>query len=614
MTGGLLSGGATPSVLALTAEGGGTHIVDQLIVLLAVFLIAAAVGTLVAKVGKFPYTVALLLAGLGMSAVLSVYNIPIVEQLFGQVSLSHDIILYLLLPPLLFEGAATTDLERFRRNLVPILTLAVPGLVVAVLLLGVVGTRAFGFDLLIALLFASMILPTDPVSVLALFEEVGAPERLSVLVEGESLINDGVGVVVFSTLLALVTSGTDPTSLLNPAEAAGVAGEIVVVSLGGAVVGLAAGYAVYSVMVDLDEPMTEIVLTLVLAYGAFVAAEHYLGVSGVIATVVAGLFIGNQGAEYAMSPRTKVTVFNTWETFAFVVNTFIFIAIGVQTRIPSLLSNWQLILGAIVLVVLVRAVIVYPTVGLLNLRREGEIPRSYQHVMVWGALHGSIPIALVLGLPAVEQVPGSYPRGELTAMVFGVAAFSLIVQALTMENLLDRVGITTRSDAEELYELLLGRARAVDAALDAAERLERRNDIPSGVYDDFEAEYGRERDDLHEAISALMGSNPELRHEQLLMGERRVLQQEKSAVIDAIREGVVTSDVGERLLEEVDLKLESVRSGTSTVRETEEGYTEAWRQRAEEFGLDVDLDVPEADETPSAEDRDGGSGSGTGAE
>ncbi|MFC6725649.1 cation:proton antiporter, partial [Halobium palmae] len=449
-----MTGVATLPLLA--AEGGGAHIVDQLVVLLAVFVIAAAVGTLVKKVGRFPYTVALLLTGLGMSALVSVYNIPVLDQLFGQVSLTHDIILFVLLPPLLFEGAATTDLERFRRNLVPILTLAVPGLIVAVLLLGAVGTWAFGFHLIIALLFASMILPTDPVSVLALFEEVGAPERLSVLVEGESLVNDGVGVVIFSTLLALVTSGTDPSSLLNFSEAAGVVGEITFVSLGGAVVGFAAGYAIYSVMVNLDEPMTEIVLTLVLAYGSFVLAEHFLHVSGVIATVVAGLFIGNRGAEYAMSPRTKVTVFNTWETLAFIVNTFIFIAIGVRTPIPNLVSHWRLILGAIVLVVLVRAVIVYPTVGLLNLRETGEIPRPYQHVMVWGALHGSIPIALVLGLPPAEQVTGSYPRGELTAMVFGVAAFSLIVQALTMEGLLDRLGIATRSEAEELYELLLG--------------------------------------------------------------------------------------------------------------------------------------------------------------
>ncbi|SEO67419.1 sodium/proton antiporter, CPA1 family (TC 2.A.36) [Halogranum amylolyticum] len=582
------------------AAEAGTAVVDSLILLLSVFLIASAVGTFVAKVGRFPYTIALLLAGLGVSIVVAVYDVGVIEQLFArELQLSHDLILLVLLPALLFEGAATTDLERFRRNLVPILTLAVPGLLISVTLLGFVGTYAFDYTLLVSLLFASMVLPTDPVSVLALFEELGAPDRLSVLVEGESLINDGVGVVVFSTLLALLHDGASPSVLLEPGRAAEVAAELAVVSLGGLVVGLVAGYAVYSVMVNLDEQMTEIVLTIVLAYGSFVLAEHYLHVSGVIATVAAGLFIGNQGAEYAMSPRTKVSVFNTWETAAFLVNTFIFVAIGVRTPIPRLVENWQLIVAGIVLVILARAAIVYPLTALLNLRGHKTVPRSYQHVMVWGGLHASIPIALVLGLQT--EAPPGVPTAELKAMVFGVAAFSLIVQGLTMGRLLSRLGIVTRTDAEELYELLVGRARAVDAALDAADRLHASGEIPSDVLEDFEAEYGREKSDLDEAIATLLQNNPELRHEQVLMGERRVLQREKGAIMDAMRSGVVSSEIGERLIEESDLKLDRIRSGESTVHKRDEGYTESWRQRAAEFGLSTDVAV-EPDDRPGAED------------
>jgi CPA1 family monovalent cation:H+ antiporter len=558
--------------------------------LLVVFMIAAGVGVFVAKVGRFPYTIALLLAGFGISIIQALTGI----QLFD-VQLSHDLILLVLLPPLLFEGAATTDLESFRNNIVTILTLAVPGLILSVLVLGFVGRFAFGFPLLVSLLFAAMILPTDPVSVLALFDELGAPERLSTLVEGESLLNDGVGVVVFSALLVLVEearrTGTPVADLLTLQEIGSTGLDILVSSFGGMVVGLLTGYAVYRVMVNLDEHMTEIVLTLILTYGSFLLAEHYLHVSGVIATVVAGLFIGNRGVEYAMSPQTKLSIFNTLETAAFIVNTFIFVAIGATTPIRRLGEFAVPIAIAIVLVILARAIVVYPLTGIVNRFLRTDVPFNYQHVMVWGGLHGSIPIALVLGLP-----PDFEFGVQLRAMVFGVAAFSLVVQGLTMPRLLNGLGIVTRSADQQLYDLLSGRERATDAALDAADRLHSRGDIPADVYDDFTTEYEEERDDLREAISQLMRENPDLRREELLVGERRLLQREKSAIQDAIQNGVISGDIGDRLLEEVDLKLDRVDDGRSTVDEGEEAYEEFWRTQAAEFGLDIEPKSEGADD------------------
>ncbi|WP_435346578.1 cation:proton antiporter [Haloarchaeobius sp. HRN-SO-5] len=586
-------------------------ITASLIDLLAVFIVAGGVGVFVAKVGRFPYTIALLFAGFLVSIVVSLSGGEglSAQQALNDIPLSHDIILLVLLPPLLFEGAATTDLDEFRLNFPIIATLAVFGLILSILLVGVASNVLLGFPLIIGLLFATIVLPTDPVSVLALFEDIGAPERLSVLVEGESLLNDGVAVVIFVALYELVQEGANIEELLTLDGLATLIVDIAFSSIGGALVGFLAAYAVYSVMRDIDEHMTEIVLTFILAYGSFILAEHYVEqligfpFSGVIATVVAGLFIGNRGAKEAMSPQTKMSVFDTWETAAFIVNTFIFVVIGARTPLDQIVANMGLLVPAILLVLVGRAIPVYALTNALNVflpRKNVSVP--YQHVIVWGGLHASIPIALVLGIPGGDASPllqyGSVTTEQLRVVVFGIAAFSLVVQGLTMKPLIQRLGIITTSDADELYQLLTGRARAVDAALEAAEELQQQGRIPTSVYERFESEYQAEKEELGSAIGDLLEMHPEIRDRQQLVGERQVLKREQSAIKTAELDGLLSTDVAERLSREVTLKLDRVHEGQSTVTRDpdEEGYAEFWRQEAEEFGLRGSDREPEDEE------------------
>ena len=563
---------------------------QQLIDLLTVFLIAGGVGAVLAKVGRIPYTIALLIAGFGASIV----------GLEIDITLTHDIILLVVLPPLLFEGAATTDIDEFRSNFPVMLTLATVGLAASIVVVGLVATELLGYTLLIGLLFGTIVLPTDPVSVLALFKQVGAPDRLAVLVEGESLLNDGISVVIFSALLALVEAGDSAADLATIAGVGELAGGIVVSAGGGAVVGLAAGYFVYRLMANLDEHMTEIVLTVVLAYGAFLVAEHYLHVSGVIATVAAGLLIGNRGREYAMSPQTKTAVFNTWETAAYVVNTFIFLLLGVKTPIRQIIAEAELLLPAIVLVLAARAVAVYPLTEVANRLSDANVPRNYQHVLVWGGLHGSIPIALVLGLP--ESVG---PRQQLRVLVFGIAAFSLVVQGLSMKRFLRAVGVQTSGKERELYDLLLTRAKAVDEALNEAERLHAQNLIRTDVYERFKREYGREKRELEHVIRSLLEREPSLLKQELLQSERRILQAEESAITEAELSGQLSTDLAEDLIAEVREKQARLERGETTVTSDveHEGYREFWRERAAEFGLEVGEEVLDEDEVEALTDE-----------
>jgi CPA1 family monovalent cation:H+ antiporter len=354
---------------------------------------------------------------------------------------THDVILFVFLPAIVFQGAAETNYTAFRRDLPVFGTIVLVGLPIAVLLVGWLGSIVFGFPLLIALLFGAMAYPVDPVAVLSLFERAGAPERLAVLTEGESLLDDGLAIVVFGTILELVRQANPAelagTALLSIGRFRGLAVEVLVVSAGGVLVGLLNGYLVYRFQRVTDDRLTLFLLTLTGAYGSFYLGEHLLGVSGILATVTTGLLIGTHGQRHAVIDERLTFLRDVWEAIVFLLNTVLFIAIGLQVSSEQILGVGQLVLVALVLLLAVRAGVVYGLTTLLNRVIKDPISLSYQHVMVWGGMHGVIPVALALSLgPTVPF------RDQLQTMVFGVVVASMIVQGLLMPRVLRTTGVS----------------------------------------------------------------------------------------------------------------------------------------------------------------------------
>jgi CPA1 family monovalent cation:H+ antiporter len=382
---------------------------------LGLLLFVAAIAAMVTRRSGLPYTMGLVVAGVGIA--LS----PI--QLDTQ--LSKDLIFSVLLPPLVFEAALAMHWQELKADLAIVATLATVGVLLAAAVTAT-GMHYFaGWEWPAAVLFGALISATDPVSVIATFKEAGVKGRLRLLVEAESLLNDGTAAVGFAIAVTVVAGGT--------VTAAGVAQTLLLSVGGGIACGTAVGFALMFLAGRTTDHLVEITFTTLAAYGSFLLAEHF-GFSGVLASMTAGLVVGSYGSLGAISPAGREAVESFWEYIAFVANSVIFLLIGVQEAHQAFFEVWGATLAAIVLVVAGRAAAIYP--GCALFRRGGRpVEAAHQHVLFWGGLRGALALALALGLP--QAVPH---RDEIITVAFAVVAFSVFVQGLTMTPLLRRLG------------------------------------------------------------------------------------------------------------------------------------------------------------------------------
>jgi CPA1 family monovalent cation:H+ antiporter len=369
------------------------------------------VGSAVAVAVRFlpvPYESMLALLGLIAGVVFGQGALP---------SIGGDLILFVLLPGLLFEAAFRLEWRLLRSNWPAVVALATVGVGLTTLVVGLLGHFALGLAVPFAILFGTMVAPTDPVSVTALLQRLGMPERLLNLFEAESLVNDGTGVVVFTIALAATTAGSfGPTSIaLDFLRLAG----------GGVALGLALGFAISLLTSRIDDVRVELSLSAAVAYGGYLLGD-LVHVSGILVVVAAAFVLGNFGRSHGMSERTQQAVDVFWGYLAFVLNTGVFVLIGLSVPLRELLVQPAAIAAGVVVALVARAAAVYLLLPPLS-PLPAHVPLRWQHLLVWGGLRGAVATALALSLSG---------RGDdyeqVLALTYGVVLTSVLLQGATI--------------------------------------------------------------------------------------------------------------------------------------------------------------------------------------
>ncbi|HET7027762.1 MAG TPA: sodium:proton antiporter, partial [Candidatus Limnocylindrales bacterium] len=391
-----------------------------LIRLFAVFVAVSVAVSLIARRTALPHAVVLVACGLGAGLFVRL----------SEAEIPPELVLLVLIPGLIFEASYKIDSRILRRSLPAVVLLAGPGVFVTGVVVALVLHAADGMPLATGFVVGAIVSATDPAAVIATFRHIGAPRRLSTLVEAESVFNDGTGIVVFSIAAA---------ALVRPISLGDAALQFVAIVLVSGLIGFACGQLGTRLIVRVEERVVELGISLLLAYGTYLIADA-LHQSGVIATAVAGIVLGNEGRRLGLSSAAVDALDTVWEFLAYLLTALVFLLVGLAIPITTMAGALPAILAAVAGVLVARGLVVYGLLGALRHVRGSdvreEVPVEWLHVIFWSGLRGAIAVALALSL--APDVPG---RTQIQEIAFGVVLFTLVVQATTVEALLRRLGV-----------------------------------------------------------------------------------------------------------------------------------------------------------------------------
>ena len=536
---------------------------------IVLLLSIAALVAIVSRRVRVPYTVALVLMGL----ILSFFPNPF------SIDISSDLILAILVPPLLFEATLQIKWEKLRRNIVPILLLAVLGTLLSTIIVSEIITWVLDIPLLAAFAFGALISATDPVAVISFFRSLGVSKRLGLLMEGESLLNDGVAIVFFSMAVGFASAGIDPAN-----QGLSILGQVFIeffrVALGGLMVGFVLGYIVsYGILKNVDDHLIETTTTFALALGAYVIAESF-HMSGILAVVAAGLMVGNIGMQNT-SPTTRLTIENFWEFLAFVANSLVFLFIGLEIEITQLWPGIVPIIVAVLAVLFSRAIVVYGITAIYSrfASLQQKIPIPYRHVMFWGGLRGAISLALALTLTG--DVFGMEFAREMQVMTFGIVLFTLLVQGTTIESLIRRLGLSEKPPHLLEHQRRQASLFTKRAGLQEMNRLRNEGMLFRDIWEATRSVYNDEINKSKIDIRDHLEAHPELEQDLFLQARTDALRAERSAITNAMQRDLISEKVHEELVHAADHRMAAL----DLIKES----------RGEQSAKPEDISAPEKD-------------------